>query len=61
MTVATELADVFRLKRMLKIAAPPSPPSEPARVIPIGRYLWPATDYALLPCVAQTIDEGEDS
>jgi hypothetical protein len=46
---------------MLKIAAAPAPSPEPARVIPIGRYLRPATDYALLPCVAQAIDEGEDS
>jgi hypothetical protein len=61
MAVAADMADVFRLERMLKIAAPPEPPQEPARVIPIGRHLRPATDYALLPCVAQAIDEGEDS
>jgi hypothetical protein len=30
-------------------------------VIPIGRFLRPSTDYALLPCVAQAIEEGEDS
>ena len=54
------MVDVFRLERMLKLAAPPSPPAEPARVIPIGRYLRPATDYAVLPCVAQAITEGED-
>ena len=61
MAVAADMIDVFRLERMLKIAAAPAPPPEPARVIPIGRYLRPATDYALLPCVAQAIDEGEDS
>jgi hypothetical protein len=61
MAVAADMSDVFRLERMLKIAAAPSPPAEPARVIPIGRYLRPATDYALLPCVAQAIDEGDDS
>jgi transposase len=61
MAVAADMVDVFRLERMLKIAAPPAPPSEPARVIPIGRPLRPATDYALLPCVAQAIEEGEDS
>ena len=59
--IAADMIDVFRLDRMLKLAAPPPPPAEPARVIPIGRYLRPATDYALLPCVAQTIEEGEDS
>jgi transposase len=61
MAVAADMVDVFRLERMLKIAAPPEPPPEPARVIPIGRHLRPATDYALLPCVAQAIEEGEDS
>jgi hypothetical protein len=45
---------------MLKHAVPPPPPPEPARVIPAGRYLRPASDYALLPCVAQAIEEGED-
>jgi hypothetical protein len=61
MVVAADMVDVFRLERMLKIAAPPEPPAEPARVIPIGRHLRPATYYALLPCVARAIDEGEDS
>ena len=61
MAVAAEMTDVFRLERMLKIAAAPSPPAEPARVIPIGRYLRPTTDYALLPCVARAINEGENS
>jgi hypothetical protein len=59
--VGVDMIDVFRLERMLKLAAPPAPPAEPARVIPIGRYLRPATDYALLPCVAQAKTEGEDS
>lgn len=61
MAVAADMVDVFRLERMLKIAAAPAPPPEPARVIPIGRYLRPTTDYALLPCVAQAIEEGENS
>ena len=61
LAVAADMVDVFRLERMLKLAAPPSPPAEPARVIPIGRYLRPPTDYAVLPCVEQAITEGEDS
>ena len=61
MAVAADMVDVFRLDRMLKLAAAPSPPPEPARVIPIGRFLRPATDYAVLPCVQQAIDEGDDS
>ena len=55
------MIDVFRLERMLKLAASPAPPAAPARVIPIGRYLRPAADYALLPCVEQATTEGEDS
>ena len=58
--VAAEMFDVFRLKRMLELAAPPATTHEPARVIPAGRFLRPASDYAL-PCIAQSIDEGEDS
>jgi hypothetical protein len=62
LAVAADMVDVFRLERMLKLAAPPQPPPEPARVIPIGRFLRPAADYAVLPCVQQAItDEGEDS
>lgn len=57
--VAADMIDVFRLERMLKIAAAPAPPPEPARAIPPGRYLRPPTDYAL-PCVARAIEEGED-
>jgi hypothetical protein len=59
--LAADMIDVFRLERMLKLAAPPSAPAAPARVIPAGRYLRPATDYALLPCVQHVLDEGEDS
>ena len=59
--VAADMIDVFRLERMLKLALPPAPEPELARVIPIGRYLRPVTDYALLPCVEQAITEGEDS
>jgi transposase len=58
--IAAEMFDVFRLKRMLELAAPPAPAPEPARVIQAGRFLRPASDYAL-PCIAQSIDEGEDS
>jgi transposase len=56
--VAADMIDVFRLERMLKLAAAPALP-EPARVIPIGRFLRPATDYALLPCIEQAITEGD--
>lgn len=60
LAIAADMFDVFRLERMLKLAAPPAPAPEPVRVIQAGRFLRPATDYAL-PCIAQSIDEGEDS
>ena len=57
--LAADMLDVHRLKRMLEqgIAAPPAAPS--ARVIPLARYLRPATQYKLpLPTAAT---EGEDT
>lgn len=58
--IAADMFDVFRLERMLKLGAPPAPEPEPARVIQAGRFLRPASDYAL-PCIAQSLNEGEDS
>lgn len=60
LAIAADMFDVFRLERMLKLAVPPAPEPEPARVIQAGRFLRPASDYAL-PCIAQYLDEGEDS
>jgi hypothetical protein len=61
--VAADMFDVFRLERMLKLAVAPPPPMpapepSPGRVIQ-GRFLRPASDYAL-PCIAQSVDEGEE-
>jgi transposase len=41
-----DMLDVHRLKRMLERAAP-APKTEPAQVIPLARYLRPASQYAL--------------
>jgi transposase len=64
LAIAADMFDVFRLERMIKLAVPPGPSPEPepepARVIQLGRFLRPASDYAL-PCIAQSLDEGEDS
>jgi transposase len=55
-----DMVDVRRLERMLKLAAPPpAMPSAPARVIPLGRFLRPASDYAL-PCIRESLNEGDD-
>jgi transposase len=58
--LAADMLDVHRLKRMLEqgVVAPPATP--PARVIPLARYLRPATQYAL-PLRPATSSEGEES
>jgi transposase len=45
--LAAEMLDVYRLRRMLELGqtAPPAPTS--ARVVPLARFLRPATQYAL--------------
>jgi hypothetical protein len=45
--LGADMLDIHRLKRMLEqgVAAPPAAP--PTRVIPLGRYLRPATQYKL--------------
>lgn len=44
--LAADMRSIYRLERMLKIDAP-AVSVAPAKVIPIGRYLRPATVYAL--------------
>jgi len=47
LALAADCFDVTRLQRMLAVAAPPPPALPPARVIPLGRYLRPASTYTL--------------
>ena len=54
LALAADLLDVTRLKRMLALAAPPPPAAPPPRVIPLARYLRPASDYTL----ARPRDDG---
>jgi hypothetical protein len=56
--LGADMLDVHRLKRMLEqgMAAPPAPPS--ARVIPLARYLRPASQYKL---PLRAASEGDDS
>jgi Integrase core domain len=44
--VQADMFDVHRLERMVKRALPP-PPTPPNNVIPLARYLRPASQYAL--------------
>ena len=45
--LAAGMFEIRRLQRMLELAAPPVPAAGAARVIPIGRFLRPAKQYAL--------------
>ena len=56
--LAAEMLSVRRLARLLALAAPPAPPP-PARVLPLARYLRPATHYALPPPSAERREEGD--
>jgi hypothetical protein len=45
--LAADMLDVHRLKRMLEQGVAVPPPAPPARVMPVGRYLRPASQYKL--------------
>jgi len=56
--LAAEMLSVRRLTRLLELAAPPpAPPS--ARVLPLARYLRPATHYALPLAAAERPEAGD--
>ena len=57
--LAAEMLDVHRLKRMLALGQP-SATAAPARVIPLGRFLRPASQYALpLPVADRSTSQGD--
>ena len=58
--LAAEMLDVHRLKRMLALGQASPTSATPARVIPLGRFLRPASQYALpLPGADRPASEGE--
>ena len=58
--LAADLLDVRRLQRMLELASTTTPASTPsARVLPLARYLRPASQYALPLRAAVPSSEGE--
>jgi hypothetical protein len=56
--LAADMLDVHRVKRMLEQGVAAPAPAPPVRVIPIARYLRPASQYKL---PRQAASEGEDS
>jgi hypothetical protein len=56
--LAADMLDMHRLRRMLEHGVTAAPPPPPARVIPPGRYLRPASQYQL---PFRPASEGEDS
>jgi len=57
--LAAEMIDVQRLKRMLTLAQPTPALAPPARVLPLARFLRPATQYALPLSPAVRRSEGD--
>ena len=57
--LAAEMLDVQRLKRMLALAQPVPDGATPARVLPLARFLRPATQYALPLSPAVRRSEGD--
>ena len=56
--LAAEMLSVRRLARLLELATPP-PAVPPARVLPLARYLRPATHYALPLATPEQRPEGD--
>jgi hypothetical protein len=57
--LGADMLDIHRLKRMLEQGGATPPPAPPARVIPLARYLRPATQYKLP--LSSAASEGEES
>jgi hypothetical protein len=56
--LGADMLDIHRLKRMLEQGVVSPPPAPPARVMPLGRYLRPASQYKL---PFRAAAEGEES
>ena len=60
LALAADMLEVHRLRRMLEQGVTAPPPAPPARVLPVARYLRPATQYQL-PLRPTASTEGEES
>jgi len=59
-SLAVEMLDVRRLERMIKLGAKPQKDPGLPKVVPLARYLRPATQYAL-PLMQQCRAQAEDT
>jgi hypothetical protein len=57
--LAANMLDVHRLKRMLELGQVSAPTSSPTRVIPLARFLRPASQYALPLGSSERPSEGD--
>ncbi len=57
--LAAEMLDVHRLRRMLELGQAPPPGAPVARVIPLARFLRPASQYALPLAATERPPEGD--
>jgi hypothetical protein len=58
LALGADMLDVHRLKRMLEQGVTVAPAAPPVRVMPLGRYLRPASQYKL---PFRAAAEGEES
>ena len=56
--LAVDMLDVRRLRKMLEIASPPPAPLPSPKIVPLARYLRPASQFAL-PLANQALTKGE--
>lgn len=60
LALAADMHDVRRLRRMIERAVAPPPAAPPSNVIPLARYLRPASQYALPLASRGRPDPGEE-
>ncbi len=57
--LAAEMLDIHRLRRMLELGQAAAPAAAPARVLPLARFLRPASQYALPLLAPERRSEGD--
>jgi len=57
--LAVDMIDVYRLRRLLDLVPPTDTTTTPSKVVPLGRYLRPAHQYAIPFAAGERQDPGE--